>query len=177
MGGIAIYYRSSYATSIEHLTKHSNAFICSIKIRPSIPTDPPTVITAVYCPTTNHQELSTDFFNQLNDLTSSLPPNTIHVTLGDFNSHIGSFSGDKLPNGMPRNNTNGNRLLDHCYLHNLLNLNTAFKHTFGVPTMINRKPPYGSSIIDFALLPHQHSDIVSHFKLTNQFLSLVAHNV
>ena len=175
MGGIAVYYRTSLAHRIEHLSTLSDAFSCSIKIRAPVPSDLPTIITGVYCPLDSHPDLVSHFYSSLAAVSHSIPPGSLHITSGDFNAHLGSLSGDVRPNGSHRTNSNQGPFLTHTQSHNLSILNLT--HTHGQPTNISYSGSGGSSIIDYTTIPDNLTNFLSSFTLLPQFLGTIAHNV
>ena len=95
-------------------------------------------IIAIYAPTnpvsstSDANEPSNAFYDQLQATLSSIPPKDMVIILGDFNARVGSnFNTWKSvigPHGIGEVNSNGVRLLDFCASNHLLITNTWFQH-------------------------------------------------
>ena len=160
------------AHHVTHLNNLSDAFYCILLIRAPTSTDPHTGISGVYCPLDSHPDLVSHFYSSLAAVSRSIPPGSFHITSDDFNAHLGTRSGDSLPNGAPRVNLNQGPFVAHAQSLNL-----------EIPTVTTTPPtslipaPAGSSIIDYTTIPHNLSNLLADFSLLPQYLGPIAHNV
>jgi exonuclease III len=129
--GVAILYSKRISNIISGVVFKSNRIIAA-----HLNGNPKTCIIAAYAPTeasTDESEKSS-FYNDLEDLISSIPPHTVTIVAGDFNARLGKDSHLSTPKVVGPNcyhdntNENGQRLLNLCKATNLRPTHTHFEH-------------------------------------------------
>ena len=90
-------------------------------------------VVQVYAPTEDSaEELTTSFYDSLEELLASVPKSDQLVMMGDFNARVGkdatTWGGVIGRYGEEVKNRNGQKLLDLCAANELVVLNTIYQH-------------------------------------------------
>jgi len=151
IGGIIIYIKS-YLTNIHHLHTSNNHDIIWLQIKHIDNTL--THIAACYTRTAikNHQQINSEFFNELHTQIIKFKELGEVIILGKLNTRLGNITHD-LTNLSPSTNSNASLLTNIINSENLTILNT--KHQLGIKTYHKKSltsNKIASSIIDYCLI-------------------------
>jgi exonuclease III len=87
-------------------------------------------ILGLYAPEEGRQELSDEFYEQLQNILEKTNKNDYILMMGDLNARIGNITIMKIvgTDGEPTVNNNGKKLMDFCTFNNMRIMNSFFKH-------------------------------------------------
>ena len=172
-GGVCFYFKEKYKFKITKIRRKTNHNILWVKIKGE-DKKKDTFLGLVYCRTDSH-------FDEVNSFYATLAHDVLQYSsvgeillLGDFNSRLGSVTGDTTPDGKWATNKNCPLFQSFLAATDLELLNC--KLAFGKPTFV-RPSQNATSIIDFVLATPRLAAKISKFNVeVLDTGSYVAHN-
>ena len=130
---------------------------------------PATTIIVDYAPVEGDED-AIDHYEQLSDITRTIPKHNVLLVIGDCNAHLGPE--DTLYTFHQKTNNNGKLLLDYSIETNLIIANTKFQEKRGksftfMSEMNNRK-----SQIDYILINNKWKNCLKNCQVYSSFASV-----